>query len=169
MARFSKNTLVKLGGFGNDVLCEELLYGQDSYWNLTLYQGTDETSVHDLTDWTFKFRLIRRSVTAITDGRNGIELEGLGAVAGAAEMDLDSNVKVYDPTNGLVRILIDDTFFSAVQPAIDSETPPVYTGYFSATAPEVGVSTDLDYIPPQTKKVLLCFIVSSDGISSQTA
>jgi hypothetical protein len=169
MARFSKNTLVQIAGFSNDVLCEELLFGQDSYWNLNLTDGTTANGVLDLTDWTFKLRLIRRSVTAITDTRNGIEIEGLGAVPGAAEQVLDDSVKVYDPVNGKVRILIDDTFFSTVQPAIDSETPPVYTGYFGATAPEVGQVGDLDYIPPQQKKILLCFIINSDGISSQTA
>lgn len=168
MARFAKSTILQLAGLDSDIIAEELVYGVDTYWNLTLTDGTTENLPIDLTGWTFEFRLIRRQVSAIEDTRYGMELVGLAPVNGAQVIVLDDNVKPYDPINGNVRILIDDTAFRQFSPAINTATPPVYTGYFGATLPEVGVLGDVGYIPPQTKKILLCFVVRSDGISAQS-
>ena len=168
MARFSQNTIIEIAGFDNDLLAEELLYGQDSYWNITITDGATPTpNPLDLTNWTFQFRLIRRQVTAVEDSRNGLVLVGLAPAPGATTMDLDINVLPYNPANGQIRLLINDDFFTQVPPVIDSVAPPVYTGYLSATLPAVGTVGTVNYIPAQTKKILLCFIVRSDGISSQ--
>lgn len=167
MARFSKNTIVQLGGFDSDVIAEELLYGQDTYWNVTITDGTDENLPLDLTDWTFEFRLIRRQVSCIEDTRHGLELVDLRPVNGAAVLVLDDNVKCYDPVNGQVRLIIDDSVFSQFSPSINTNTPPVYTGYLGAMLPAVGTVGDVGYIPSQMKKILLCFIVRSDGVSAQ--
>jgi hypothetical protein len=167
MARFSKNTILQLGGFDSDVIAEELLYGQDTYWNVTVTDGTTDNLPLDLTGWSFEFRLIRRQITSIEDTRHGLELVDLRPVNGAAVINLDTSVKCYDPTNGQVRLIIDDSAFSQFSPAINTNTPPVYTGYFGAMLPAVGNIGDVDYIPAQMKKILLCFIVRSDGISAQ--
>ena len=169
MARFSKNSIVQLGGFDSDVIAEELLYGQDTYWNVTITDGTTDNLPLDLTDWTFEFRLICRQVTSIEDTRQGLELVDLRPVAGAPVLILDSNVKVYNPVNGAVRLIIDDSVFSQFSPSINTDAPPVYTGYLGAVLPAVGTLGDVGYIPPQMKKILLCFVIRSDGISSQTA
>ena len=168
MARFSRNSIIQLGGFDSDVIAEELLYGQDTYWNLTITDGTTQNLPLDLTDWTFECKLIRRQVDSIEDTRHGLELVNLRPINGASVIVLDSNVKVYDPVNGQVRLIVDETVFSQFAPAINTSTPPVYTGYLGATLPAVGIIGDVDYIPAQTKKILLCFIVRSDGVSSQT-
>lgn len=167
MARFSKNTIVQLAGFDADVIAEEILFGQDDYWNITLTDGTTANLPLDLSDWSFEFRLIRRKVDDILDTRNGLELVNLQPASGAAALNLDSNVRVYDPVNGKVRLLIDDAFFAALPPVIDALDTPVYTGYFGAMMPSSGTPGELDYVPPQMKKTLLCFIVRSDGVSAQ--
>jgi hypothetical protein len=168
MARFSKNTLVQLAGFDADVIAEEILFGQDDYWNITVTDGTPDNLPQDLSNWTFQFRLIRRKVDDVIDTRNGLELVNLQPASGATVLVLDDNVKVFDPVNGKVRLLIDDQFFTSLPPVIDALDTPVYTGYFGAVMPSIGTAGDLDYVPPQMKKKLLCFIVRSDGISSQT-
>lgn len=168
MARFSQNTIRQIAGFDQEVIAEEILFGQDDYWNITITDGATPPVALDLTNWQFQFRLIRRQVTAIVDGRNGIEFpNGIQAVSGATTMNLDDNVKVYSPTTGQIRLIIDDAFFSQLPPIIDTETPPVYTGYLAATLPEQGTPGTVGYIPAQTKKILLLFIVQSDGISAQ--
>lgn len=168
MARFSQNTIRQVAGFDQEVIAEELLYGVDDYWNVTIRDGTGSNAQPiNITNWTFEFRLIRRTITGITDGRNGLELEGLAPAPGATTMNLDTNVKVYNPTAGQLRLLIDDTFFSQLPPIIDTSTPPVYTGYLKATLPATGTPGTVNYIPAQNKKILLLFIVQSDGITAQ--
>ena len=168
MARFSQNTIRQVAGFDQEVIAEELLYGVDDYWNITIKDGVGTSALPiDLTNWTFEFRLIRRTITGITDGRNGLELEGLGPAPGATTMNLDANVKPYNPAQGQIRLLIDDTFFSQLPPVIDTATPPVYTGYLKATMPAIGTPGTVSYIPAQNKKILLLFIVQSDGITAQ--
>lgn len=168
MARFSQNTIRQVAGFDQSVIAEELLFGQDDYWDVTVTDGATPPQPLNLTGWVFEFRLIRRQVTSIIDGRNGIEFpNGIQPASGATTMDLDSNVKVIDAATGKIRLLIDDSFFSQLPPAIDTTTPPVYTGYLGCTLPASGTPGEETYIPAQTKKILLLFVVQSDGISSQ--
>ena len=112
---------------------------------------------------------MRRTVDDVVDTRNGLELVNLQPASGATVLILDDSVKVYDPVNGKVRLLIDDAFFSSLPPVIDALNTPVYTGYFGAMMPSIGTPGELDYVPPQMKKTLLLFVIRSDGISAQTA
>ena len=176
MARFSKSTLQQVAGFDGQILAEEIYYGVDNYWNITVTNPVPPNSPStaigtpiDLTGWNFKFRLIRRQVDDIIDGRNGVELINLQPTPGATEMNLDSNVIVVNASQGIVRLLVDDSFFSQVQPVLDTIAPPVYTGYLGCELPAVGTISTPSYIPAQQKKILLLFIVRSDGISAQTA
>lgn len=175
MARFSKSTLQQVAGFDGQILAEEIYYGVDDYWNVTVSTpNTSNTGISnsvpiDVTGWSFKLRLIRRSVDAVVDTRNcGVELVNLQPTPGATEMNLDTNVIVVNAAQGLIRVLIDDAFFSQVQPVIDTVAPPVYTGYIGMEIPAVGTIGQPTYIPAQQKKILLLFIVRSDGISAQT-
>lgn len=164
MAKFSQSSISQLGGFNEAVLAQELLYGVDTYYNITI---TDSGTglPYDLTNWTFAFRLIRRGVTSVSVNRwDEIDVVGLTRLARELEMNLDTNVKVFNPTGGVVRLLIDNTFFSAVPSLIDSDAVPVYTGYLQATLPAIGTVGSVGYIPPQNKKVLLMFVIRSDGV-----
>ncbi len=163
MARFTKNTISKVGGFNDQVLAEELLYGQDTYWDITV--TNDDGTPYDLTNWSTSARLIRRSVTAIEETRNGIDIQGMGVLATASEIQLDSNVVIYNPTQGKIRFIIDDVFFQDATSTVDTEIPPVYTGYIGLLLPAIGTPGDIDYIPPLQKKILCCFIVRSDAVS----
>lgn len=165
MAKFSEKTINEVGGGNETVYCQELTYGTDNYWNVTLSDSATSLP-YDLTGWTFSLRLVRRGIDNIVNGRTGLELVGLKRLPRETELNLDSAVKIYDPLNGKVRILLDDTFFDAIPSVLDSDNPPVYTGYFSATLPSSGTFGTDNYIPPQNKKVLLLFIVRSDGVNA---
>jgi hypothetical protein len=163
LARFTKNTISKVGGFQDQVLAEELLYGQDTYWDITV---TDDDGVaYDLTNWNTSARLIKRSVTAIEDTRYGLDVQGMTTIPTESEISLDSNVIIYNPTSGKIRFIIDDVFFQTATSLVDSEVPPVYTGYIGLQLPAIGTPGDIEYIPSLTKKIMLLFIVRSDGIS----
>jgi hypothetical protein len=74
-------------------------------------------------------------------------------------------VIIYNPLQGKIRFIIDDVFFQTATSVVDSEVPPVYTGYIGLQLPAIGTPGDIDYIPALTKKILLLFICRSDGIS----
>ena len=162
MPRFSKNTITELGGVDAEVIASELLWGTDQFYNIEI---TDDNGVPiDITNWTSSFRLIRRKVDAVVDGRYGLELVNLRAAPMSQELILDSSVIIVNPLLGLVRLLVEDTFFSQVQSPIDSVAPPVYSGYLQFVIPAVSTVGSPDYIPAQKKKILLCFIVRNDGV-----
>lgn len=163
MARFSKNTIAKVGGFQDQVLAEELLYGQDTYWDITV--TNDDGTPYDLTGWETSARLIKRSITGIEDTRYGLDLQGLATIPTESEVNMDQNVVIYNAAQGRVRFIIDDLFFSTATSVVDSTTPPVYTGYIGLRLPAIGTAGDIDYIPQLTKKVLILFVIRSDGIS----
>jgi hypothetical protein len=163
LARFTKNSISKVGGFQDQVLAEELLYGQDTYWDITV--TADDGTPYDLTNWLTSARLIKRSVTAIEDTRNGLDIQGLATIPTESEISLDSNVIIYNPTQGKIRFIIDDVFFQTATSVIDSETPPVYTGYIGLQLPAIGTPGDIEYIPSLQKKICLLFIIRSDGVT----
>jgi hypothetical protein len=163
MARFTRNTIAKVGGFQDQVLAEELLFGQDTYWDITVTD--DDGNPYDLTGWTTSARLIKRSITGIEDTRYGLDIQGLATIPTETEISLDSNVIIYNPTQGKIRFIIDDVFFQTATSVVDSEVPPVYTGYIGLQLPAIGTAGDIDYIPSLTKKILTIFVIRSDGVT----
>lgn len=61
MAVFNKNTLTQVSGFDNQIIAGELVYQQQTYWNLTL-------SGVDLTDATIDAQIIRRQLSNVHVG-----------------------------------------------------------------------------------------------------
>jgi hypothetical protein len=163
MARFTKNSIAKVGGFQDQVLAEELLYGQETYWDITVTD--DDGNAYDLTGWETSARLIKRSVTAIEDTRQGLDIQGLATIPTETEVNMDSNVIIYNPLNGRVRFVITESFFETATSVVDSETPPVYTGYIGLKLPAIGTPGDIDYIPQLQKKILLLLVLRSDGVT----
>lgn len=164
MAKFSQSTINQLGGFDSVVLAQELLWGVDVYYNITI-TDTGTGLPYDLTGWNFQFRLIRRAVDSVALNRHGeVEVVGLQRLARETEINLDNKIVVVNSSTGLVRMLVDSDFFENVPSLLDSDTIPVYTGYFGATLPAVGTIGNSNYIPPQQKKIMLLFAVRSDGV-----
>lgn len=163
MARFTKNSIAQIGGFQDQVLAEELLFGQDTYWDITV--ADDDGTPYDLTNWETSARLMLRKVAGIEETRYGIDIQGMAVIADATEIVMDANVIKYNAAQGKIRFIIDDTFFSANKSVVDSATPPVYTGYIGLLLPAIGTVGDVDYIPPLQKKILMMFIVRSDGVT----
>lgn len=80
MAKFSQNTLNQVGGFDGQVLAQELVYNQKSFWNLswaniTQYTSgwTTGTTPVNLTGATITAEIIRRSITNFRDSRTGLD------------------------------------------------------------------------------------------------
>ena len=224
MARFSNSTLVALGGLERNILIDELLWGEDKFYDMTWMADTlrvvastngatvtisgGDLSVFTLNGWisfgnnstlykivalttpnqitlestpivpitagsscqipidiaaaSFEFRLLEHTATINDDTRQGIDISGIVAKAGAVTLNLDSNIILntsgFDLTKGQMRILINGEQLTS-RPTIDSDQPPFYIGYISILMPQVDPNT-----PRQLKKQRLAFIVRSDGV-----
>ena len=160
-----------ISGFDQPVLAEEMLYGSDDYWNMTIYDDVNCSTKKplDLTGWTAGWSMVRRLVDNLEDTRTGISFTNIRPAPGATIINLNNEIRIANPAAGLVRVLFNDTFFDEVAPDLDTDTPPVYTGSIVLTLPAVGTPGTPSYIEAQTKKIIVCVIVRSDGISPTTA
>ena len=78
MAVFNKNTLTQVSGFDNQIISGELVYNQNTYWNLALTSsecGVTPVIPLDLTGATIDAQIIRRQVSNLQDTRYGLSFD----------------------------------------------------------------------------------------------
>lgn len=73
MAVFNKNTLTQVSGFNNPIIAGELVYNQQTYWNL-VFRGYDGNPVN-LTDAIIDAQIVRRQLSNVQDTRNGLTFD----------------------------------------------------------------------------------------------
>ena len=155
MAVFNKNTLTQVSGFDNPIIAGELVYQQQTYWNLTL---TDEVGDPvDLTAATIDAQIIRRVLTNVVDTRNGLTFDIGNYTPTPAAIPL-SIVNRIDAT-GQFTLVIDDNAWGLVASDpdmnINSNDGAGYSGRIKLTFPSSPVDECI---------IFLLFIVRSDGI-----
>jgi hypothetical protein len=74
MAVFAKNTLTQVSGFDNPIIAGELVYNQQTYWDLQL-TSEDGTMPVDLTGATIDAQIIRRQLSNVQDARYGLTFD----------------------------------------------------------------------------------------------
>ena len=74
MAVFAKNTLTQVSGFDNPIIAGELVYNQQTYWNLQL-TSEDGTTPVDLTGATIDAQIVRRQLSNVQDTRYGLTFD----------------------------------------------------------------------------------------------
>jgi len=74
MAVFNKSSLTQVSGFNNPIIAGELVYNQNTYWNLTFTNSNTSLPI-DLTGATINAQIVRRQVTNIIDTRNGLTFD----------------------------------------------------------------------------------------------
>jgi len=157
MPKFSKNVITQVSGFDNALLSGELVWDQQTYWNLQLKIGGVPV---DLTGATIDAQIVRRTVVNLVDTRNGLSFD----------------VGDYDPTptpisltitnivaaNGSFTLVIDDSAWSLINSdpelSIDINDPVAFSGRLKVEYPAVSPDPAQDYI------IFLFFLVRSDGI-----
>ena len=157
MPKFSKNVITQVSGFDNALLSGELVWDQQTYWNLQLKTGGVPV---DLTGATIDAQIVRRTVVNLVDTRNGLSFD----------------VGDYDPTptpisltitnivaaNGSFTLVIDDSAWSLINSdpelSIDINDPVAFSGRLKVEYPAAGTDPAQDYI------IFLFFLVRSDGI-----
>ena len=160
MARFNQNTLEQVAGFDGEILANELVYNQKSYFNMT-FQDSAKQAIN-LTGCTFDAQIIRRLISNIVDARTGLTFDISDYTPTPTPIPL--TIDVVNALTGQVRLIFDDSTWGLVStdPNLDiaSDQPAGYSGRIKVTFPATATTPAYDRI------IFLLFIVRSDGIVS---
>jgi hypothetical protein len=159
MAVFNKNTITQVSGFNNPCITGELVYQQQTYWNLVL-TAEDGTTPVSLAGATIDAQIIRRELTNVQDTRYGLSFDISNFTPTPDPIPLTITNRV--DAAGSFTLVIDDNSWDLVdtdaQLAINSQNGAGFSGRIKISFPQVSTT------PPEDNIIFLLFIVRSDGI-----
>lgn len=157
MAVFNKNSLAQVSGFDNAIISGELVYQQQTYWNITL---TNDTVPVDLTGATIDAQIIRRELTNVRDSRYGLTFDIADYTPTPTPIELTITNRV--DAAGSFTVVINNDAWDLVdddaQMAINSANGAGFSGRIKIGFPVQGIT------PAEDNIIFLLFIVRSDGI-----
>lgn len=156
---FSKNTITQVSGFDNPCIAGELVWEQQTYWNLDI-TASDGVTPLDLTTATIDAEIVRRTVTNLQDSRYGLSFDIGNYTPTPSSITLTTTNEV--PALGKFTLVIDDTTWGLINsdPQLDIGTQNcvAFSGRIKISFPTDGTNPANDYI------IFLLFLVRSDGI-----
>lgn len=159
MAVFNKNTLTQVSGFDNPIIAGELVYEQQTFWNLVLTADDNVTPV-DLTGATIDAQIVRRQLSNVKDTRYGLSFD-IGNFT-PTPTPIPMTITNRDNAAGAFTLVIDDNSWGLVdsdaQMDIASVNGAGFSGRIKISFPAVAPN------PPEDNIIFLLFIVRSDGI-----
>lgn len=159
MAVFNKNSITQVSGFDNPCITGELVYEQQTYWNIVL-TAEDGISTIDLTGATIDAQIVRRTLTNVQDTRYGLSFDIGNYTPTPDPIPLTITNRVND--EGKFTLVIDDNSWDLVDTdaelAINSVNGAGFSGRIKISFPQVSDT------PPEDNIIFLLFIVRSDGI-----
>lgn len=157
MAVFNRNTLAQVSGFDNPILAGELVWDQQTYWNLSF---TSNGSPVNLTGATIDAQIVRRQLSNIIDTRNGLTFDIADYTPTPAAIPL--TVTNINSALGTCTLVIDAGAWSLMstdpQLEINAQNPVGYSGRVKVSFPATGPTPADDMI------IFLLFLVRSDGV-----
>jgi hypothetical protein len=157
MAIFNKNTLAQVSGFDNPIIAGELVYNQQTFWNLVF--ASNDLPV-DLTGATISASIIRRNVTNIRDSRYGLTFDIADYTPAPSAVPLTITNRV--DAAGTFTLVIDEGSWGVIasdpQLDINAQNCVGFSGRIKISFPAVGST------PAQDSIIFLLFLVRSDGV-----
>ena len=158
MAVFNKDTLNQVSGFNNNILAGELVWQQQTYWNLAF---TDAAGLPlDLTGATIDASIVRRQLSNVKDTRYGLSFDISDYTPTPTPISL--TIVNNAPTTGIITLVINDTAWNLIssdpQLKIDAVNPAGFSGRIKVSFPAVGT------VPQDDSIIFLLFLVRSDGV-----
>lgn len=157
MAIFAKNVLNQISGFDNPILAGELVWDQQTYWNLSF---TASGLPVNLTGATIDAQIVRRQLSNIQDTRNGLTFDIADYTPTPAAIPL--TVTNIVAAAGTCTLVIDagawGLMASDPELEINAQNPVGYSGRVKVSFPAFGGTPADDMI------IFLLFIVRSDGV-----
>jgi hypothetical protein len=158
MAVFNKNTLNQVSGFDNQIISGELVYNQNTYWNL-VFTGSSSTPV-DLTGATISASIVRREISNLQDTRNGLTFDISDYTPTPTPVAL--TIANRNDAAGSFTLIINQTAWSIIvnDPELDisAVNPVCFSGRIKIGFPQNGTT------PPDDAIIFLLFLVRSDGV-----
>ena len=157
MAVFSKDTLTQVSGFDNPIIVGELVYNQQTYWNLTF---TTAGVPVNLTGATINAQIIRRQLSNVKDSRYGLtfDIADYSPTPTAVPLTITNRVDA----SGSFTLVIDSAAWALVanDPELDiaSINGAGFSGRIKISFPAIGVT------PAEDNIIFLLFLVRSDAI-----
>jgi len=147
-----------VSGFDNPIIASELVYEQQTFWNLTI---TNEGALPvDLTDAVIDAQIVRRQLSNVNDSRYGLTFDIANYTPTPTPITL--TITNRDDVAGSFTLLIDDNSWSLVDDdtelAINDNDGVGFSGRIKISFPQTGST------PPEDNIIFLFFIVRSDGI-----
>lgn len=159
MAVFNKNTLSQVSGFDNPIIAGELVYEQQTFWNLVLTSEDGITPVN-LTGATIDAQIIRREISNVIDTRYGLSFDITNYIPTPTAIPLTITNRT-DAT-GSFTLVIDNNSWDLVDTdaelAIASANGAGFSGRIKISFPIIGIT------PAEDNIIFLLFLVRSDGI-----
>jgi len=156
---FSQNTITQVSGFDNPCIAGELVWEQQTYWNLDIV-GSDGVTPLDLTSATIDAQIIRRTITNLQDSRYGLSFDIGDYSPTPTPISLTITNKV--AAQGKFTLVINDSTWGlmADDPELDigAQDCVAYSGRIKISFPASGSNPANDYI------IFLLFLIRSDGI-----
>ena len=157
MAIFNKNTLQQVSGFDNEIIAGELVYNQQTFWNLAF--NANDLPV-DLTGATIDAQIIRRQLSNIHDSRYGLTFDIADYTPPPSPVSL--TIANRDDLAGTFTLVIDESTWSVIstdpQLDINAENCVGFSGRIKIGFPASGPT------PAQDIVIFLLFLVRSDGV-----
>lgn len=152
--RITQQTKVQLGGSADRQVMALSLLQNETRKQLLIFKK-DDVAV-DITNFTFKYRMIQRSAEYVSDTKDGINIIGLGTWPGAVEVNLDTELFISNAAAGMAQLNFPTTLTSVEPSDPDSEMPVIYTGYINID--------DNAGVGPLNQKIQILLLVSNDGV-----
>lgn len=163
MAVFNKNTLIQVSGFDNPIIAGELVYQQQTYWNL-VFTGAGNTPVN-LTGATINAQIVRRLLSNIQDSRNGLTFDITDYSPPPTPVPL--TIANRNDAAGSFTLVINQTSWDIIagDPELDisAQNPVGFSGRIKISFPASGGTPQDDAI------IFLLFLVRSDGVINTSA
>jgi hypothetical protein len=157
MAIFNKNTLTQVSGFDNPIIAGELVYEQQTFWNLAF---SNEGVAVDLTGATIDAQIIRRQLSDIKDSRYGLTFDISDYTPPPSPVNLTITNRV--DAAGTFTLVIDESAWGVIasdpQLDINAQVCVGFSGRIKISFPAVGST------PAQDNIIFLLFLVRSDGV-----
>lgn len=161
MAVFNKNTLTQVSGFDNQIIAGELVYQQQTYWNLTL---ENDGVPLDLTGATLDAQIIRRRLENVRDTRYGLTFDIFDYTPTPEPILL--TIANINETTGQFTLVIDDNAWDLVAADPDLDIASINGAGFSGRIKISFPANEISGTPANDLIIFLLFLVRSDAINN---
>lgn len=159
MAIFNKNTLAQVSGFDNPILAGELVWNQQTYWNLTFTNSATGLPVN-LTGATLNAQIVRRELSNIIDTRNGLtfDIADYNPAPAAIPLTITNIVALAGSCTLVIDAAAWGLMSTDTQLEIDAADTVGFSGRVKVSFPVSGTT------PADDSIIFLLFLVRSDGV-----